>query len=66
MPRHFLRAKTRTRYDERGKVTRTTYVGASGEPVLHKNGNHGWVTAYDERGNQIAQIFIGLDGKRLP
>ena len=26
--------------------------------MLHKNGNHGWVTAYDERGNQIAQIFI--------
>jgi len=47
-------------------MIRTAYYGASGEPVLHKNGNHGWVTAYDERGNQIAQIFIGLDGKPLP
>ena len=47
-------------------MIRTAYYGASGEPVLHKNGNHGWVTAYDERGNQIAQIFIGFDlGKRL-
>ena len=35
----------------------------SGEPGLHRDGNHGRVAEYDERSNLIAQTFVGLDGE---
>ena len=63
-PRVYARV-TRTD-DERGKVSRTTYYGIFGEPVLDKDGHHGSLVEYDERGNQIAETFIDLDGKPLP
>jgi hypothetical protein len=59
-------ASVRSAYDKRGKFTHTTYYGVSGEPVLHKDANHGWVAEYDERGNETARTFIGVDGKPLP
>ena len=43
-----------TEYDEHGKATRMAYFGASGEPVLHKDGYHGWIAEYDEHGKRIA------------
>jgi hypothetical protein len=33
------------------------------EPVLLKDGYHGWEATYDERGQQTAKVYIGLDGK---
>ena len=42
-------------YDEFGRPQRLTFYGASGDPVLHKDGNHGWMAEYYERGNRIAQ-----------
>ena len=53
---------TRTRYDAFGRLRERTYYAASGEPVLHKDGCHGWKSDYDERGNEISRSFLGLDG----
>ena len=37
-------------------------AASPGEPVLHRDGYHGWLVEYDQRGNQIG-TSIGLDGK---
>lgn len=50
-------------YDSFGRSRRTTYHGLKDEPVLHKDGYHGWEVEYDAHGNQIATTYIGLDGK---
>ncbi|MDP9098278.1 MAG: AAA family ATPase [Verrucomicrobiota bacterium] len=50
-------------FDGRGKVTHKRYWGPSGEPLLHKDGNHGWDGQYDDRGNRIATTYLGLDEK---
>ncbi|MFZ1217784.1 MAG: hypothetical protein WAO00_00755 [Chthoniobacterales bacterium] len=52
-------------YDGRGKVIRKRYRGVNGEPVLHKDGNHGWDAEYDERGNEILDTYVGLDEKPM-
>ena len=41
-------------------------AASPGEPVLDKDGHHDSLVEYDERGNQIAETFIDLDGKPLP
>jgi hypothetical protein len=58
-------ATVKSTYDARGgKETRQSYHGVNGEPVVsHKEGYHGWEAQYDERGNQIAKTYIGLDEK---
>ncbi|HEY5751786.1 MAG TPA: hypothetical protein VIT21_01440 [Chthoniobacterales bacterium] len=56
---------TRAYYDAFGRMLRRTFHDASGEPVLHQDGNHGWIARYGERGDQTAQTFIGLDGKPI-
>ena len=50
-------------YDGRGKVIRKKYYDTDDEPVLHKDGNHGWEAQYDERGSQTSQTYFGLDEK---
>jgi hypothetical protein len=50
-------------YDGRGNIIRQTYYGLNDEPVLLKDGYHGWEATYDEHGQQTAKVFIGLDGK---
>jgi hypothetical protein len=50
-------------FDGRGKVTRKRYWGPGGEPILHKDGNHGWDALYDDRGNRTATTYVGLDEK---
>jgi hypothetical protein len=54
-----------TSYDGRGKVTRNRFYGIKGEPVLHKEGYHGWDAQYDERGNRILTSYVGLDEKPI-
>lgn len=50
-------------FDGRGKVTRKRYWGPNDEPLLHKDGNHGWDGQYDDRGNRIVTTYVGLDEK---
>jgi len=50
-------------FDGRGKTIREKYYGVNGEPVLHKDGNHGWEAQYDGRGNAITTTYLGLDEK---
>jgi hypothetical protein len=50
-------------YDGRGKVVRKRFRGVKDEPVVHKEGNHGWDAQYDDRGNQINATYLGLDEK---
>jgi YD repeat-containing protein len=52
-------------YDGRGKVVRKRYRGAKDDPVLHKDGNHGWDAQYDDRGNQVNSTYLGLDEKPI-
>jgi hypothetical protein len=52
-------------YDGRGKVIRKRYRGVNDEPVLHKDGNHGWDAEYDEHGNEIVDTYVGLDEKPM-
>jgi hypothetical protein len=35
------------------------------EPVLLKDGYHGWEATYDERGQQMEKSYIGVDGKPI-
>jgi hypothetical protein len=51
------------RSDDLGRALGGTYYGLKGEPVLHREGYHGWTAEYDEHGNQTATTYIGLDGK---
>jgi len=50
-------------FDGRGKVTHKRYWGTNGEPVLHKDGNHGWDAQYDDHGNWTVTTYLGLDEK---
>jgi hypothetical protein len=52
-------------YDGRGKVVRRRYRGVNDEPVLHKDGNHGWDSQYDGRGNQVEITYVGLVEKPI-
>jgi eukaryotic-like serine/threonine-protein kinase len=56
-------ASWRSSYDEHGRAIPTALPAS---PCSTRTVITAPVTAYDERGNQIAQIFIGLDGKPLP
>ena len=50
-------------FDGRGKVTRKRYWGMNDEPLLHKDGNHGWEAQYDDRGNRTVTTYVGIDEK---
>ena len=51
-------------YDVHGKTTELTFYGVKGEPVLHQEARyHGWHSEFDERGNEIAIVFVGVDRK---
>jgi hypothetical protein len=52
-------------YDGRGNVIRQTYHGLNDEPVVLKDGYHGWKATYDERGQQVEKVYIGPDGKPI-
>lgn len=57
--------KAANSYDGRGKVIRRRFLGVKDEPVLHKDGNHGWDAEYDERGNEVLDTYVGLDEKPI-
>jgi hypothetical protein len=57
--------KSLSGYDGRGKVIRRRYRGVNNEPVLHKDGNHGWDAEFDERGNEVVDTYVGLDEKPM-
>jgi hypothetical protein len=59
-------AKIESTYDARGNVTRASCYGVNGEPALSKkDGYHGWEAQYDDRRNQIAFTYLGLDRKPM-
>ena len=55
----------RYEHDSLGRVKRLTYYDAADNPVLHRDGYHGWEAKYDEHGNQVSLTLIGLDGKPM-
>src|SRR5438270_4866938 len=57
-------ATVKSTYDSRGKLTRISFHGVMGEPVLSKKyGYHGWEAKYDEHGNETVGTYLGEDGK---
>ena len=55
-------ASWRSEY-EAGREVRTTYYGVAGEPVLTKQGYHGYQVQYDARGNAVRYTYLGRDGQ---
>ena len=49
--------------DAQGKVIQITYHGVDGEPILRKEGYHGWKTSYNKLGKEIDKVYFDLNGK---
>jgi hypothetical protein len=52
----------RIKYNDKRLVIQVAYFNNKLEPMLHKRGNHGFKFEYDENGNVIKKVFIGIDG----
>ena len=52
-------------YDRYGRLERMTFHGLKGEPVVSKNGYHGFEAKYDEHGNETVETYLGKDGKPM-
>jgi hypothetical protein len=54
----------RYEHDGRGLVTRVTYLGPDGKPILHRRERiAGSASDYDERGNEVEWACFGVDGR---
>ncbi|MEN1679936.1 MAG: protein kinase [Planctomycetota bacterium] len=58
-------AEVRLTYDSFGQETSKRYLDAQGMPATHTDGNHGYDTEYDGRGNELLRVFVGVDGSRV-
>jgi uncharacterized protein CbrC (UPF0167 family) len=55
---------TRMGYDSHGNLSRMAFYDAKNQAVLNKKeGYHGWEANYDEKGNETAETYLGLDEK---
>lgn len=50
-------------YDGSGNVDKVRFIGANGEPVLHKNGCAGLERSYDECGNIVITHYFDMNDK---
>ena len=52
-------------YDDHGYMIRKRFFGLKDEPILHKDGMHGWDADYDERGNRTKITNLGVDERPI-
>src|SRR5438045_9177564 len=53
------------KYDRNGRMERMIVHCLNGEPVVSRNGYHGFEEKYDEHGNETVETYLGTDGKPM-
>lgn len=50
-------------YDDRGRESRRTFIGADGQPCLHSDGYAGYEQSYDDAGHVTRYAMLTMDGR---